>query len=256
MRAIWTGSIGFGLVNIPIRLFSAVQSSTLDFDMLDKKDHANIRFKRVNERTGKEVLWENIQKGYLYNDKYVIVEKDDFQKASPKKSSHIEILQFVQETEIDSVFFETPYFIQPEKGGVKAYNLLREALLKTGKAGVGSFVMREREHVCLIKPYKKILILNCLRYMQEIRDASQIAAPASETKAGEIKMAIILIDQLTAPFKPAQFKDDYANKLLKIIKDKAKGKKTIYKPMKVVHVGKTDLMEQLKASLNTKSKAS
>ena len=256
MKAIWTGSIGFGLVNIPIRLFSAVQNSSLDFEMLDKKDHSNIRFKRVNEKTGKEVLWQNIQKGYLYNDKYIIVEKDDFQKASPKKSSHIEILQFVQESEIESVFFETPYFVQPEKGGVKAYNLLREALLKTGKGGVGSFVMREREHICLIKPYKKILILNCLRYVEEIRDDKQIAAPASATKAGEIKMAVNLIDQLTAPFKPSLFKDEYAGKLLKIIKDKAKGKKTVYKPMKVVHVNNTDLMEQLKASLSTKSKAS
>jgi len=257
MKAIWTGSIGFGLVNIPIRLFSAVQNSTLDFDMLDKKDHSNIKFKRVNEKTGKEVLWQNIEKGYLYHDKYVIVEEKDFKKASPEKSSHIEILQFVEESEIDSVFFETPYFIQPEKGGVKAYNLLREALLKAAKAGLGSFVMRQREHVCLIKPYKDILILNCLRYAQEIRDIKEIKAPASKAKPGEVKMAVDLIDKLTDSFKPTLFKDEYANKLLKIIKDKAKGKKTVYQPMKVVHVSNADdLMEQLKASLSSKSKAS
>src|ERR1044071_3355667 len=128
MKAIWTGSIGFGLVNIPIKLYSAVESSTLDLDMLDKKDHANIRFKRVNENTGKEVAWENIVKGYKLDDRYVVLTDEDFQKASPEKSKIIEIKEFVVETEIDGIYYETPYYLEPEKNGAKAYLLLRDAL--------------------------------------------------------------------------------------------------------------------------------
>ena len=257
MKAIWTGSIGFGLVNIPVKLFSAIESSKLDFDMLDKKDQANIKFKRVNENTGKEVLWENIIKGFLLNDKYVLVDDKDFEKASPEKSAHIEIVQFVQAQEIDSVFFETPYFIQPDKTGARAYQLLKAALQKTGKAGVGSFVMREREHVCIIKPYEDILVLNRLRYAEEIRKTSELTTGATKAKPAEIKMAVDLIGQLTKPFDPAIFKDEYAEKLMKIIKAKAKGKPVAYKPMKIVHSKTTDLMEQLKASLATgKKKAS
>ena len=254
MKAIWTGSIGFGLVNIPVKLFSVIENSKLDFDMLDKKDNANIKFKRVNENTGKEVQWENIIKGYLYNEKYVLVDETDFEKASPEKTSHIEIVQFVKEHDIDSVFFETPYFIQPDKSGSRAYQLLKEALTKTGKAGLGSFVMREREHVCLIKPYNDILVLNRLRYAEEIRDVAELKTTGSKSKPAEIKMAISLIDQLTKPFNAAIFKDEYTDKLLKIIKAKAKGKKLAYKPMKLVHSKTADLMEQLKASLSGRSK--
>ena len=124
MKAIWTGSIGFGLVNIPIKMYSAVEDSSLDLDMLDKKDHSNIRFKRVNENTGKEVAWENIVRGYLVNEKYVVLDKTDFEKASPEKTKHIEITQFVDEKEIDSTYFEAPYFLEPEKTGVRAYSLV------------------------------------------------------------------------------------------------------------------------------------
>jgi DNA end-binding protein Ku len=136
MRSIWSGSIGFGLVNIPVKLYSAVQDSRLDLDMLDKKNHARIRFQRVNEDTGKEVPWDQIVKGYLYNDEYVILEDEDFEEASPKKSKIIEIESFVKEEEIDDIYFETPYFIEPDKAGVKAYDLLMKTLQKTKKVGL------------------------------------------------------------------------------------------------------------------------
>ncbi len=250
MKAIWTGSVGFGLVNIPVKLYSAIESTRLDFDMLDKKDLSNIKFKRVNEHTGKEVLWENIIKGYLHNEKYVLVDDKDFEKASPEKTAHIEIVQFVKEHDIDSVYFESPYFIQPDKSGARAYELLKDALAKTGKAGLGSFVMRDREHVCLIKPYEGILVLNRLRYADEIRDVASIKSTTAKSKPTEVKMAISLIDHLTKPFNPKLFKDEYTDKLLKIIYAKAKGKKVAYKPMKVVHSKTTDLMDQLKASIS------
>lgn len=253
MRAIWTGSIGFGLVNIPVKLYSAVESSTLDLDMLDKKDHANIRFKRVNEHTGKEVPWENIVRGYLINEKYVVLDKKDFEKAMPEKTKHIEIEQFVEESEIDSVYFEQPYYLEPDKTGARAYSLLRDALQKTGKAGVGIFVMHSREHVCIIKPRGKALVLNRIRFAEEIRSEKDITVPASHAKPAELKMAIDLISSLTKPFNISKYKDDYTEKLLKIIKAKSKGKTVPYTPMKVVHSTTTDLMEQLKASLKRKA---
>ncbi|MCG2617341.1 Ku protein [Terrimonas sp. NA20] len=257
MKAIWTGSIGFGLVNIPIKMYSAVEESTLDLDMLDKKDHANIRFKRVNENTGREVAWENIVRGYLLNEKYVVLDKTDFEKASPEKTKHIEITQFVEETEIDSTYFESPYYLEPDKTGTRAYALLREALAKSGKAGVGLFVMHNREHVCIIKALDDVLVLNRIRFSQEIRTPKDLNLPKTKSKPAELKMAVSLIDQLTQPFDISAFKDEYTDKLMKIIKAKSKGKKTPFKPMKVVHSTTKDLMEQLKASLSSgKKKAS
>lgn len=255
MKAIWTGSLGFGLVNIPVKMFSAVEDSTLDLDMLDRKDHSNIRFKRVNENTGKEVAWENIVRGYLLNDKYVVLDKTDFEKASPEKTKHIEIGQFVEETEIDSSYFEAPYFLEPEKTGVRAYSLLREALAKTGKAGVGLFVMHNREHVCIIKPRGNVLVLNRIRFAQELRSPKDLNLPSAKSKPAELKMAINLINQLSTPFDIKKYKDDYSDKLLKIIRAKSKGKSVPFKPMKVVHSKTQDLMDQLKASLS-KRKAS
>ncbi|MEO5891428.1 MAG: Ku protein [Ferruginibacter sp.] len=254
MKAIWTGSIGFGLVNIPIKLFSAIQSSNLDLDMLDKKDNANIKFKRVNENTNKEVVWANIVKGYMLNGKYVVLDEKDFAKAAPEKSEHIEILQFVEETEIDTIYFETPYYVQPDKSGTRAYALLKEALQKAGKVGLGTFVMRQREHICIIRAKDNLLILNRLRFPEEIRETSELNIPAAKSKPAEVKMAITLIEQLTKPFNPKNFKDDYTDKLLKLIKAKAKGKAVPFKPLKIVHSKSKDLMEQLQASLSVKKK--
>jgi len=258
MKAIWTGSIGFGLVNIPIKMYSAVEESTLNLDMLDKNGHANIKFKRVNENTGKEVAWENILKGYLLNDKYVILDQKDFEKASPEKTDHIEIIQFVEEKEIDSSYFEAPYYLEPQKAGTRAYILLRDALKKTAKAGVGTFVMRNREHVCIIKTIDDVLVLNRIRFAQEIRKTADLKIPAAKSKPAEVKMAASLIDQLTKPFDPSKFKDEYSDKLMKVIRAKERGKKVAYKPMKAVHSNTKDLMEQLKASLSgsVKRKAS
>ncbi len=257
MKAIWKGSIGFGLVNIPIKMYSAVEESTLDLDMLDKKDHSNIKFKRVNENTGKEVAWENIARGYLINEKYVVLDEKDFERASPEKTKHIEITQFVDEKEIDSTFFEMPYYLEPEKTGARAYSLLREALSKSGKAGIGVFVMHKREHVCMIKAMGDVLVLNRLRFAQEIRSPKELTLPSTKSKPAELKMAVNLINQLSNKFDPKKYKDEYTSKLLKIIQAKAKGKQTAYKPLKVVHSTTRDLMEQLKASLSTpKRKAS
>lgn len=255
MRPIWTGAIGFGLVNIPVKLFSATQGSELDFDMLDKKDQSNIKFQRVNEKTGKEVPWANIVKGYMLDSKYVILTPKDFEAANAVKTKLIEISDFVLEEKIDSIYFETPYYLAPEKSGVRAYALLREALLKTGKAAVATFVMRNKESPAVLRATENVIILNRLRFGEEIRDPAELELPAkSSIKPAELKMAITLIDQLSGEFDISKYHDTYTEALLKMIKAKAKGGKTPDAPMKVVHSKTKDLMEQLKQSLTVKRK--
>jgi DNA end-binding protein Ku len=187
----------------------------------------------------------------------VIMEEEDFKKATPGKSDHIEIIQFVVEKEVDSIYFEKPYYIAPTKGGEKAYALLRDSLKKEGKAAIGTFVFHKREWVCLLKPSADALVLNQLRFAEEIRSTKGLEIPQVSTKAEELKMAASLIAQLTKPFKPEQFRDEYAEQLLKIIEAKSKGKTTKFKAMKVVHTTETeDLMQKLKASLKPAKKAS
>lgn len=257
MKSIWTGAIGFGLVNIPVKLYSAVETSSLDLDMLDKKDHANIRYMRVNETSGKEVSWENIVKGYKLNDEYVILTDEDFEKASVEKSKVIAISDFVNEDEIDSIYFETPYYVEPEKSGQRAYVLLQEALLKTAKVGIATFVMRSRENLAILRATDAVIILNKIRFAEEIRHASELALPArTGIKKGELEMAVSLINQLTGKFDISAYKDTYTDALLKLIKAKAKGLKTKTPHLKAVQSKSTDLMAQLQASLSNRKKVS
>jgi len=257
MRSLWTGSISFGLVNIPIKLYSAVQSSSLDLDMLDKKDHSNIQFKRVNEKTGKEVAWENIVKGYKVDNQYVILSDEDFKKASPEKTKTIDISQFVETDEVPTIYYDASYYIEPEKNGGKAYVLLRDALTKSKKAAIGAFVLRNKENLCLISASDDILVLHKIRYADEIRSSEDIKVPASKVTSAEIQMAIKLIEQLTEKFDISKYKDTYTETLLKFIQAKAKGKKFTAPKMHVVHSGTKDLMAELKASLSqVKKKAS
>lgn len=252
MAAIWSGAIAFGLVNIPVKLFSATQDDNLDLDMLDSHDLQRVRYKRVNEKTGKEVPWEKIVKGYKYNDHYVVLDDKDFERASPKKSREITLDFFCPLSDIESIYYETPYYAEPEKNGSRAYGLLREALTKARKAAVGSFVLRNREHLCVLRPYEKVLLVQTIRFAAEIRKPVDVAIPAA--KPAELKMATTLIDQLSADFDISSLKDTYTDQLLTFIKAKAKGKKTTSGSLKVVHVASGDLLDQLKASMQQKKK--
>ncbi|RNI32716.1 Ku protein [Hanamia caeni] len=255
MRAIWTGAIGFGLVNIPVKIYSATESSNLNLDMLDKKDHSKIKYQRVNENTGKEVEWGNIVKGYKIANDYVILDEKDFEAASPEKTKTINITDFVKESEISSLYYETPYYLEPDKSGTRPYKLLLEALEKTKKVGIATFVMRNKEALAVLRPEKNVIVLNKIRFEQEIRDPAELTLPKNtEIKPAELKMAISLIDQLTDKFDISKYKDNYNDELLKIIEAKSKGKKIKAPEMKVVHSKTKDLMEQLKASLDVKRK--
>ena len=254
MRAIWTGAISFGLINIPIKIYSAIESSNLDLDMLDKKDHANIKFKRVNEVSGKEVAYSDIVKGFKIDDKYIVLEDEDFEEADAIKSKTIDILSFADEKDIDSLYYEQPYYLEPDKSGSKAYALLRDAMEKSGKVGVTSFVMRSKEALAILKPYKNVIVLNKIRFQQEIRATKDLKLPAVSKKATakELDMANKLVEQLTEKFDISAYKDEYSEKLMQIIKAKAKGKKSKAPKMKVVHKQNDNLMEMLKASLENK----
>jgi DNA end-binding protein Ku len=254
MKAIWKGSIGFGLVNIPVRLFSATQQSNLDLDMVERKNMGKINFKRVNEESGKEVKWEDIGKAYKLNDRYVLLDDEDFENAAPEKSKIIEVNHFVKESEIDTIYYENSYYAEPEKSGSKAYALIREALTETGKVGVAQFVLRTAEVLAVLKPLNNILVLSKIRFAEEIRSTDEFSLPSSSgVKPAQLKMAVSLINQYSGKFNIDKFKDDYSARLLKVIRAKSKGKNSKPVTKEVKYKNTQDLMEQLKASLKKAS---
>lgn len=256
MRSIWKGSVSFGLVNIPVKLYSATQQSSLNLDMVDRRDMGKVRFRRINENTGKELTMENIGKAYKLNNEYILLDDDDFEAAAPEKTKIIEVNNFVKEDEIDTIYFENSYYIEPEKAGEKAYALLREALAKTGKVGLAQFVLRTSATLSVIKPMKNVLVLSKIRFAEEIRSIEELNLPAkSLVKTEELKMATALINQYTDTFNIEKFKDEYAASLMKVIEDRAAGKKGKVRKLKVTYTKTDNLMDQLKASL-AKSKAS
>lgn len=248
MRSIWTGSVALGLVNIPIKLFSAVQDRALDFDMLDKKDLSNIHFKRVNENTGKEVAWNNIVKGYNLNGKYVVLSAKDFENASPEKTKTIDLRVFVKASDVDVILFDSAYYLKPAKGGERAFSLLEEVLNKSAMAGVGTFVLRNKERPVLLRSAQGILILHTLRFLNEIRDPSEFIVDMPKPKTPELAMAKDLVKNLQGHFDITDFKDDYTIKLMKLIKAKANGKKLPVSKAKTVSPS-DDLITQLEQSL-------
>lgn len=254
MRSIWNGSISFGLVSIPIKLYSASEDRKLDLDMLDVHDNARIRYKRVNEDTGKEVEWKDIVKGFKQDDSYVILEKEDFEQANVKKSKTIDIEEFVDANEVSDLLFKSPYFLEPQKEGGKSYNLLRDALKKTKKLGVATFVMRQKENLCLIGVYKNALVLHVIRFSEEIRDPADLKLPTTKVSKKEVDMAISLIENYSEKFDLEKYKDVYNDQLMKIIKNKSSGKKSSSKKVDTTPTQAEDLMAKLKASLDKKKK--
>jgi DNA end-binding protein Ku len=255
MRSMWSGAISFGLVNIPVKLYSAVGDNSLDFDMLSKKDHSPIKYMRVSASDGKEVPYKDIVKGYeIEKGHYVVLDEKDFEKANAKKTKSIEILNFVLEEEIDSMYFDKPYYLEPDKTAAKPYALLREALKQTKKVGIATFVLRNREHMGIIKPKGAVIILDQMRYEGDIRDFSELHLPeAGQVSKAEVDMAKKLIEQLTQRFDPSVYKDTYIEELKKVIEAKAEGKTIETKTQTPEPTHVKDLMDTLKASLEINS---
>jgi DNA end-binding protein Ku len=257
MRAIWSGAISFGLVNIPVKLYSGTSAErSLDLNMLSKKDMAPIRYARISTASNKEVEWKDIVKGYeVEKGKYVVITDEDFKKASPEKTNTIEILQFADEKEIDSIYFEKPYYLVPDKGAAKPYTLLLKALEKAKKVGIATCVIRNREHIFSIKPMKEeVLLLEQLRYADEINEIPDVKSTHAKITPQEISLALKLIDQLTEKFKPESFKDTYTDTMKKLIEAKAQGKKIAAPAAEKKTAAVKDLMSVLKESLHTTGK--
>ena len=255
MRAIWTGSISFGLVNIPIKLFSASESRDgIDLRMLHSKDQAPIRYAKICSEEGIEVPFKDIVKGYEYAEgEFVIISEEDFEAADVKKTTTIDIVEFTDENQIDVRYLERPYYLEPQKGADKAYTLLREALRESNKLAVARFVLRQREHLAIIKTVGNVLVLNQMRFPADLRTPGGLKLPTAEPDKKEIDMALKLIDQMTQPFVPEDFHDTYTEELEATIEAKVKGTPApAGKPASAAPV--KDLMAALKASLEEAKK--
>lgn len=259
-RPIWSGSISFGLVTVPVALMSGKEEKKISFHLLDKTNFGRIGYRTINKATGKEITRDRIVKGYEYESgRFVVITPKDFELANPKKTKTIDLQEFVDLGEVDPTLFEQPYYLVPTKGGEKAYYLLKKAMEDTGKVGIATFVLREREKLVAILPRGDFLVLEILRYAHEVLDATEAGAehkfnrkPAVSKR--ELEMAEALIEGLSTKWKPEKYKDTYHNDLMRLIKAKIKGGKAIEAfeaeaeeeetPSKVL-----DLMPLLKKSL-------
>lgn len=265
MRAIWKGSISFGLVNIPIALYPATRKEELKFRMLRGKDLSPINYKRVAEKDGKEVPWDEIVKGYEYEKgKYVVLKDEDFQRVDLEATQTVDIQDFVEQEEIDPMYFYKPYYLEPQKGGDKAYVLLRDALKKSKKVGIAKVVIKTRQYLAGVKAEDDVLVLELMHFAEELADADKLKVPKKISPGKrELDMAQTLIDNMSAKWDPEKYKDDYREALMDVIEEKVesggkeieekpKAKKTPSKVIDLVAV----LQQSLKESQGGKKKTS
>ena len=256
MATIWKGSLTFGLVNVPVELKSAVRTDKISFRQLHAEDQSPIKYERISAKTGEVVPWGEIVKGYEYTKgKFVVLTDEELKAAKLESSKTIDILDFVQESEIDPRYFDTPYFLVPTKGGEKAYALLREAIRNAGAVGIGKLTMRQTEHLAGVKVVGDALVLEIMRFASELVDPSELSFPsASVVRPQELKMAEQLVANLAEPFEPEKYTDEYRANLMKVIKAKMKGKKIVVpEEAEEPEDGKVlDLMARLQASLGQK----
>src|ERR1700730_4596846 len=253
-RAIWKGSISFGLVNIPIGLYPATRKEDLKFRLLRKSDLSPVNYKRVAEKDGKEVSWDQIVKGYEYEKgKYVVLKDEDFERVDLEATQTVDIQDFVDLDEIDPIFFYKPYYLEPQKGGDKAYVLLRDSLKQKKKVGIAKVVIKTREYLAGVKPEDGALVLELMHFADELIDAGTLHIPKKvEVGKRELNMATALIDSMRATWDPEKYKDDYREALKHVIEEKveAGGKEIEEKPKKAPKPTKViDLVKVLQQSL-------
>jgi DNA end-binding protein Ku len=253
-RAIWKGSISFGLVNIPIALYPATRREELKFRLLRKGDLSPVNYKRVAEKDGKEVPWDQIVKGYEYEKgKYVVLKDEDFERVDLEATQTVDIQDFVDQEEIDPMFFYKPYYLEPQKGGDKAYALLRDALKDSNKVGIAKVVIKTRQYLAGVKPEDGALVLELMHFAYELADPGKLHVP-KKTEVGkrEMNMAKSLIDSMSSKWNPEKYRDDYREALMKVIEEKveAGGKEIEEKPKKAPKPTKViDLVSVLQKSL-------
>ena len=257
-RAIWKGSLAFGLVNIPVELHTAVRSHRPAFRMLHASDKSPVKFERVCIKDGHPVAWEDLVKGYEYEKgRFVIVTKDDFKAAALEKTRTVDIVDFVKAEEIDDRFFETPYYLVPAKGGERAYALLREAIRESGRVGIARFILRDAQHLAAVEVIQQAIVLTVMRFADELVDERSFQFPSGHgLRKPELDMAKALVNSLAAEWDPATYTDQYRDNLMRIIQSKAKGKtvelESAAEPRQAEVV---DLMERLRRSLAQSGRA-
>ena len=251
----WKGSIAFGLVNIPIELYSAVRDHRPKFRLLHAKDESPIQYEKVCATEGKAVAWEDLVKGYEYEKgQFVVLTKEDFKTAAVEKTKTIDILDFVDPKEVDERYFETPYYLQPGKGADRAFALLRAAIEKSGKIGIAKIILRDTQHLAAVETIGDAIVLTMMRFADELADLADFRFPKADgIRPGEMNMALQLIDSLAAKWEPEKYTDEYRDNLLRIIQAKLKGKKPRLKERETPQTANVvDLMERLRASLEGK----
>jgi DNA end-binding protein Ku len=258
---LWTGSISFGLVNIPVSLVTAEQRDELDFTLLDKRDSSPIGYQKISKRTGKPVPGDRIVRGVEHTDgRYVIVSDADLRRASPERTQRIEVLSFVEAAAIPPLYFDRPYYLEPARGGERGYALFREALRRSGKVAVASVVVKTRQHLAAVLVYDRVLVLDVLRYASELRDPSKLRVPGTNLKAlripdRELKMAERLVAEMTEDWDPEKYHDEYRDELLAFIKKRGRAgqltsaPETEEKPATRKPADIIDIAELLKRSL-------
>lgn len=256
-RAIWSGSISFGLLNVPVKLYSAVSKQTVRFRELRESDSSRVKHKRVAESDGKEVPYEKIVKGYEYApDQYVVLSRDELSDLDPKKTRAIEIQDFVDLDDIDPIYFEQPYYLGPDKGAERAYALLVQAMKDARKVAVARFVLRNKEHLAAIRPMDDVLTLTTMRFHDEVTSPKDLddvfeGAKPKKPEKRELEMAKQLIESLTSDFNPNSYRDEYREELLDVLERKAAGKEVVSAPSEEPEPTKApDLMAALEESLS------
>jgi DNA end-binding protein Ku len=222
MRAIWKGSISFSLINIPVSLYPATRSDELKFRLLRGADQSPVNYKRVAEADGKEVPWDQIVKGYEYEKgKFVVLKDEDFERADVEATQSVDIVDFVKLQEINPIYFDKPYYLEPEKRGGKAYALLLEALKRTGMVGIAKVVIRTRQHLASVKPQQNVLVLELMHFAEEIVDVSDLNLPALPAVGSrELDLALDLVGRMSAKWEPEKYKDEYRHALVEVIYEK------------------------------------
>ena len=251
-RALWKGSISFGLVNIPIELHTAVRDHRPKFRMLHAKDQSPVKFQRVCIRDGHPVAWDDLVKGYEYSKgHFVVVTKEDFQAAALEKTRTVDIIDFVKAEEIDDRFFETPYYLVPATGGERAYALLREAIRDSGRIGIATFILRDAQHLAAVEVIENAIVLSVMRFADELVDVDRFDFPSADgVRKAELDMAKALVNSLAAEWDPSKYTDQYRENLMRIIKGKLKGKEVEFEPIaEPRRADVVDLMERLRRSL-------
>ena len=255
-RSMWKGSIAFGLVNIPVELYSATRDHRPKFRLLHAKDEEPVRYERVCQKEGKPVAWEDLVKGYEYaKNQFVVITKDDFKTAAVEKTKTIDILDFVDPGEIDERYFETPYYLTPGKGADRAYALLREAIRASGRIGIAKIILRDAQHLAAVEAIGDALVLTMMRFSDELADLDEFRFPKkTDIRAAELNMAKQLIASLEAKWEPDKYTDEYKENLMRVINAKMKGKtpRLVAEDHGPKQAEVVDLMARLRASLEGK----